>query len=81
MKTKTAQQIFKLTKSLPKFDYGRVDFTNTLIAPVLNMIIYCNRKILILKRSKNVNAHHGLWGGVTGFIDESKSLESVYINP
>jgi ADP-ribose pyrophosphatase YjhB (NUDIX family) len=67
----------KLTKNLPKFDDGRVDFSNASCAPVVNAIVSAGGKILILKRSEKVCAYRGKWNCVGGFIDRPHSAESV----
>jgi 8-oxo-dGTP pyrophosphatase MutT (NUDIX family) len=67
----------KLTKNLPKFDDGRVDFTNAPCAPVVNAIVSARGKILILKRSQEVCAYRGKWNCVGGFIDRPHSAEFI----
>lgn len=70
------QVIFiELTKGLPKFIDGRIDFTGVRKAPVLNVVVAYKDEILIVKRSDNVSAYQGLWNGISGFIDEPKSIE------
>jgi 8-oxo-dGTP pyrophosphatase MutT (NUDIX family) len=72
----TPQEIFeKLTENLPKFDDGRINFTGVRKAPVLNVIVWYNGEILIVKRSDKVSAYQGLWNGISGFIDEPKPIE------
>ncbi len=74
---KTPQQVFEeLTKGLPHFDDGRINFTDVKKAPVLNVVVYCQGEILIVKRSQKVSAYQGLWNGISGFIDEPKSIET-----
>ena len=73
---KSPQQVFEeLTQGLPKFDDGRINFTGVKKAPVLNVVAYCDGKILIVKRSQKVSAYKGLWNSVSGFIDEPKPIE------
>ena len=70
------QAIFtELTKGLPKFDDGRINFTGVKKAPVLNVVVFSKGEILIVKRSQKVSAYKGLWNGISGFIDEPKSIE------
>jgi len=77
MSNATPQQIFEeLTQGLPHFDDGRVNFTGVHKAPVLNVIVCYNNEILIVKRSQKVGAYQGLWNGISGFIDEPKSIEA-----
>lgn len=73
---KTAQQIFEeLTVGLPRFDDGRINFTGVRKAPVLNVVVWCDDEILLVKRSQKVSAYQGLWNGISGFIDEPKAVE------
>ena len=72
----TPQQVFMdLTKGLPRFDDGRINFTGIKKAPVLNVVVCYEGEILIVKRSDKVSAYRGLWNGISGFIDEPKSIE------
>lgn len=73
----TPQQVFEeLTKGLPHFDDGRINFTGIKKAPVINVVVYHEGEILIVKRSDKVSAYQGLWNGISGFIDEPKSIEA-----
>lgn len=70
------QAIFKeLTRNLPRFTDGRINFTGVRKAPVVNVIVELDGKILIMKRSDKVSAYQRLWNGVSGFIDEPKPIE------
>lgn len=42
---------------------------------MLNVVVYYEGKILIVKRSQKVGTYRGLWNGISGFIDEPKSIE------
>jgi 8-oxo-dGTP pyrophosphatase MutT (NUDIX family) len=76
MKNHSAQEMFEeLTRGLPHFDDGRINFTGVRKAPVLNAVVYCRGEILLVKRSDKVSAYRGLWNGISGFIDEPKSIE------
>jgi 8-oxo-dGTP pyrophosphatase MutT (NUDIX family) len=75
---KTPQQIFeKLTKGLPLFDDGRVNFKGVQKAPVLNAVVYYHGKVLLTKRSQRVGAYQGLWNGISGYIDRSEPIEKL----
>ncbi len=65
----------EITRDLPRFSDGRVDFTLARRAPVLSVIVYHDGEILILKRSDKVLTHRNVWSTVSGFIDEPKSVE------
>lgn len=71
------QHLFEeLTRGLPLFEDGRINFTGVRKAPVLNVVVHCKDEILIVKRSHKVGAYRGLWNGVSGFIDEPKPIEA-----
>lgn len=77
---KTPQLVFdELTAGLPIFDDGRINFTDAKKAPVINVIVYFNNKILIVKRSDKVSNYNGLWNGISGFIDQPKPIEEFAI--
>lgn len=63
----------KPTKFIPK--PKQVDFTNARYAPVINCVVKNGDKILIVKRSKNLNFYPGYWNGISGFLDDKKTVE------
>lgn len=76
MTDSTPQHVFEeLTRGLPRFGDGRINFTGVRKAPVLNVVVCFNDEILIVKRSQKVSAYKGLWNGISGFIDEPRSIE------
>ncbi|MCX6738311.1 MAG: NUDIX domain-containing protein [Candidatus Parcubacteria bacterium] len=66
--------IKKLGVDLPKFPDGRIDYTNSISAPVLIIFVRHQGEILLLKRSKKVNAYKGKWSVVAGYLDEIKPI-------
>lgn len=60
------------TKFQPK--PGQIDYTNARWAPVINCVLKHKGKILIVKRSKNLNFYPDCWNGISGFLDDHKSL-------
>jgi ADP-ribose pyrophosphatase YjhB (NUDIX family) len=54
---------------------GQTDYTNARWAPVVNCVLEHQGKILIIRRSLNMDFYPGLWSGVAGFLDDEKSLE------
>ena len=57
----------------------QVDFTNARWAPVVNCVLKFKDKILVVQRNQNLNFYPGYWNGISGFLDDSKSLkEKVY---
>lgn len=66
--------IERFHKKLPKFPDGRIDYSNSNIAPVIKIIVKYKDKILILKRSDKVRTYKGKWNTVAGYLDELKSI-------
>lgn len=67
-----AQKKFKLRP-------GQTDFTRIRWAPVINCVLKYKNKILIVRRSKAMRLYPGYWNGISGFLDDGKSLkEKVY---
>lgn len=54
---------------------GQVDFTNIRWAPVLNCVVMHEGKVLLVQRSKSMRLYPGYWNGISGFLDDYKSLE------
>jgi 8-oxo-dGTP diphosphatase len=53
---------------------GQIDYTNIHWAPVINCIVQCRDRILLLKRSDTMRLYPGVWNGTSGFLDDDKSL-------
>jgi 8-oxo-dGTP pyrophosphatase MutT (NUDIX family) len=54
---------------------GQIDYTNIRRAPVINVVVKCKDKILIVKRSEKLKYYPGLWNGISGFLDDDKTIE------
>jgi ADP-ribose pyrophosphatase YjhB (NUDIX family) len=54
---------------------GQVDFTNIRWAPVMNCVVKYQNKILLVERSKGMRLYPEHWNGISGFLDDQKSLE------
>ncbi len=54
---------------------GQVDFTTIRWAPVLNCVVMHEGKILLVQRNKTMRLYPGYWNGISGFLDDHKSLE------
>lgn len=74
-----ANELRTISKGLPTFSDGRINYSNAPRAAVLNCFITFQEKILLLKRSANVAAYHGKWNGVAGYLDEIKPLREKVI--
>ncbi len=53
---------------------GQVDFTKVRWAPVINCVVKCKDKFLIVRRSGELGFYPGYWNGISGFLDDKKSL-------
>lgn len=54
---------------------GQVDFTNVRWAPVINCVLKYRGKILIVRRNRRMNLYPGYWNGISGFLDDKKSIK------
>ena len=54
---------------------GQIDYTNEKRAPVINCVVQCGNRILVARRSSNMNFYPGFWSGVSGFLDDGKNVE------
>ena len=73
------QKILNITKEfsekLPKFSDGRIDYSNSNIAPVVIVFIKYKNLILLLKRSDKVRTYQREWNAVAGYLDEIKPIQ------
>ncbi len=53
----------------------KVDYTNIHWAPIIHCIIKYNDKILLIQRAETLD-YPFYWSGVSGFLDDQKSLQS-----
>ena len=53
---------------------GQIDYTNARWAPVINCVLKYGNKLLVVQRSKELNFYPGYWNGVSGFLDDQRSL-------
>jgi ADP-ribose pyrophosphatase YjhB (NUDIX family) len=60
-------------KFIPK--PGQVDYTTIRYAPVVNIVAEYNGKLLIVQRSSGLRLYPGYWNGVSGFLDDNRSIE------
>jgi len=64
-----------LSKTLPKFPDGRIDYTNSAEAAALNIFVEASGEFLLLKRSEKVGNYGGKWASVAGYMDEVRPIE------
>jgi isopentenyldiphosphate isomerase len=53
---------------------GQIDYTNARWAPVINCVLRFDGKILLVQRSGELNFYPSYWNGISGFLDDQKSL-------
>lgn len=70
-----AKKIEEMAKKLPKFSDGRINYRNSDYAPVVNVFIRANCKLLVLKRSSKVGNYKGKWNCVSGYLDSAGPLK------
>jgi len=64
-----------MKKTKFKLKQGQIDYTHARWAPVINCVIKYRDKILVVQRSKELNFYPGYWNGISGFLDDKRSLE------
>jgi 8-oxo-dGTP pyrophosphatase MutT (NUDIX family) len=73
------KKLQELSKSYSHFPDGRINYTGTTYAPVVNVFIKFGDEILLLKRSDKVANYKGKWNSIGGFIDEPMPIEQKAI--
>lgn len=76
---KILKTVERFAKKLPKFLDGRINYSNSNIAPVVTIFVKYKDKILLLKRSDEVRVYQGKWFTVAGYLDELKPLDEKVI--
>lgn len=68
-----------MTKSTPEPTFmprpGQVDYSNIRYCPVVNCALTCDGKVLLVRRSQGMRLYPGYWNGISGFLDDKKSVE------
>lgn len=54
---------------------GQMDFTHARWAPVINCVVKFQDKILLVQRNASMKFYPGFWNGISGFLDDAKSIE------
>lgn len=76
MNEKNALNLLKrFSDGLPKFEDGRIDYSNSDKAPVITVFVRYKDKILLLKRSDKVRTYQGKWNTIAGYLDEVKPIK------
>ncbi len=72
-----SHDIIELISTYPKFDDGRIDYSDVRVCPVVNCVVRCGEMVLLTRRGEDVIAYPNTVNGISGFIDEIKPLEDV----
>lgn len=61
----------------PKFQLkpGQIDYSKARWAPVINCVLKYKNKLLVVQRSQELFFYPGYWNGVSGFLDDQRSLK------
>ena len=54
---------------------GQVDYTHIRYAPVLNAVVVCLGKVLLLQRSSGMRSYPNHWCGISGYLDDDRCVE------
>ena len=79
-RTAVMGKLAELSKKYPHFPDGRINYTDTNYAPVVNVFIKVGDEILLLKRSDKVANYKGKWNSIGGFIDEPTPIEGKAVS-
>jgi 8-oxo-dGTP pyrophosphatase MutT (NUDIX family) len=53
----------------------QVDYSNIRYCPVINCALTRSGKVLVVRRSQGMRLYPGYWNGLSGFLDDKKSIE------
>ena len=54
---------------------GQIDFTHARWVPIINCVVRHRGKVLLVKRNMGMRLYPGYWNGVSGFLDDKRSIE------
>jgi ADP-ribose pyrophosphatase YjhB (NUDIX family) len=66
--------VLRLKLALPRLSDGRIDYRTAAEAPVVDCIVTCGGKVLLLKRSDKVGWMKNRWFVISGFLDDERPL-------
>lgn len=71
---KILNTVKELSRTLPRFPDGRIDYSQSDFAPVITVFVKFGGKLLLLRRSHKVGSYQGKWNTVAGYLDEIKPV-------
>ena len=77
---KILENIKQFAKKLPKFSDGRINYSDSNIAPVITIFVKFKEKILILKRSDKIGTYKNKWNVVAGYLDELRPVKDKVLD-
>ncbi len=79
IKNATERRTMKNKKETFRPKKGQVDYTHIRYAPVINCLLRYRGKILLMRRNKGLRFYPDCWNGVSGFLDDQKSVRGKVI--
>lgn len=73
--TSPEELLIRYARDLPRFDDGRIDYSDAKDRVVLNSLIEHDGQMLLLQRSERLTMYPLLWSGVSGYVDTNESVE------
>jgi ADP-ribose pyrophosphatase YjhB (NUDIX family) len=67
-------EVARAASVLPRFGDGRLDYSASVTAAVLDCYVYCGQQLLMLKRNNPLGGLEKPWHVVSGFLDEARPL-------
>jgi hypothetical protein len=58
---------------------GQIDLSKARWVPVVNVLLSCDGKVLLVERSSKLNNYPGLWNGISGYLDDQQDLRGKVI--
>lgn len=71
---KILKTIEKFSQKLPKFPDGRINYSDSDVAPVITVFVRYNDEILLLKRGDKVRVYQRKWNTVAGYLDQVRPI-------
>ncbi|MDE1857333.1 MAG: NUDIX domain-containing protein [Candidatus Micrarchaeota archaeon] len=62
--------VLRLKSTLPRRYNGTIEFKDSGLATIVNVVVMRKGRILLMKRSNRVGTYRGKWHSVAGYLDE-----------
>ena len=77
--TEILEWIREVTAEYPRFDDGRINYSETPLGLGVNAAVVHGDAILLTQRSGEVGIYPHFWSGISGFVDEIKPLSHIVL--